>query len=79
MPQLPLPRGQSANLGAGTVLGNLQIIGVGANYTIAIGGGAAAAHTVVPGGVDTYPVNGQAVTVVSTDPAGGPVNLQLSW
>lgn len=79
MPQQVLNRGHTANLGAGVVPGNLQLIGVGATYTIAIGGGPAAAGNIVVGVVATYAINSQAVTVDNTTPAGGPANLTLSW
>lgn len=74
-----LPRGQTANLGAGVVPGQLQIIGVGAHYTISINGGPAIANVIAPGTVDTYKINGQSVSVSNTTPVAGPPNMTLSW
>jgi len=79
MPNQFLPRGQVANLGAGVVPGNLQVIGVGANYTIAIGGGGAVPHVVAVGAVNAHAVNGAAVTVTNTSPVPGPVNMAIIW
>lgn len=74
-----LAPGATANLGAGIVMGNLNIIGVATPYTIAIAGGPAVAHVVAVGAVDVYPINGQSVSVVNTSPAGTAPNLTLSW
>tara|TARA_R110002072_G_scaffold4706_7_gene32888 strand:+ start:4597 stop:4836 length:240 start_codon:yes stop_codon:yes gene_type:complete len=79
MPQLVLDRGLTANYGPGQVPGVLQIIGVGASYTIAIAGAPATAHVIAPSAVDSYPIDGQAVTVVNTSAAAGPPNLTLSY
>jgi hypothetical protein len=79
MPSQPLPRGQTTNLGAGVVADNLNIVGVGTHYTIAINGGAAVAHVAAVGVPDIYPINGQSVSVTNTTAGAGPVNLTLSW
>ena len=52
---------------------------MGAPYTISINGGAAAAHVVAVGAVDTYAINGQSVSVTNTTAAPGPDNLTISW
>ena len=79
MPVQTLPRGHTANLGANTVMGDLYVNGVGAPYTIAINGGAPAAHVAALGQIDTYHINGQSVSVTNTTPTPGPDNLTLTW
>lgn len=79
MPNQPLHRGLTANIGANIIAGNLNVIGVGAHYTISIGGAAATAHVIAPGAVDVYPINNQTVTIDNTTPVGGPPNLTISW
>ena len=79
MPEKILNRGHTANLGANQVHGDLQVIGVGASYTIAINGRAPTPHVIAPGAVNIYPINNQQVTVVNTTPPGGPANITLSW
>lgn len=79
MPNQVFDRGHTANLGANTVPGNLQLIGVGASYTIAINGGAAVAHVIAIGHVDSYPINNQPVSITNTTGAAGPANMTLIW
>lgn len=80
MPHQVIERGHNANFGAGIVKGDLQVNGVGAHYTIAIGGAAPAAHLIAQGSVDTYHINGRTVSVVNTSPAGGGApNLTINW
>lgn len=79
MPVHAVPRGQTANLGAHIVNGNLNVIGVGTPYTISINGGPAAAHVAAIGVPDIYPINGDSVSVTNTTPAPGPDNLNISW
>jgi hypothetical protein len=79
MPNLPLARGSTANLGVNQVPGNLNIVGFGAHYNIAIAGGAAAPHVIIGAGADVYPINNQSVSVTNTTPAGGADNINLSW
>jgi hypothetical protein len=65
MPNQILDRGHTANLGANIVHGNLNVIGVGASYTISIGGAAPAAHVIAPGAADVYPINNATVCKVT--------------
>jgi hypothetical protein len=75
-----LARGHTANLGANTVAGNLNVNGVGTPYTISINGAVPpAAHVAALGQIDTYPINGQTVSVTNTTATPGPANLTLSW
>lgn len=74
-----LERGHTANLGADTVHGNLTVIGVGASYTISIGGAAATPHVIAPGATDVYPINNATVSITNTTPAVGPPNMTISW
>jgi hypothetical protein len=55
------------------------VIGVGASYTISIGGAAPAAHVIAPGAADVYPINNATVSITNTTLAGGPPNMTISW
>lgn len=79
MPNQPLPRGQTANIGASVIAGDLHIVGVATPYTIAIGGGAATAHIAAVGVVDSYPIGNQGVMVTNATLPPGADNLTLSW
>lgn len=79
MPVQPVPRGQTANLGAHVVNGNLNVIGVGTPYTISINGGPPVARVAAAGVPDIYPINGASVSVTNTTPPPGPDNLNISW
>jgi len=79
MPNQILDRGQTANIGSNVIHGDLNVIGVGAHYTIAIGAAPATAHVIAPGHVDVYAINNQSVSVVNTTGPGGPPNMRISW
>lgn len=74
-----LDRGHTANLGANTVTGDLNVIGVGASYDISINNAAATAHIIAPGAADVYPINNASVLITNTTPVGGPPNMTISW
>lgn len=79
MPNQVIDRGHSANLGASIVHGTLTVIGVGASYTISIGGAPPIPHVIAPGHSDVYPINNATVSITNTTPAGGPPNMTISW
>ena len=76
MPNQVLARGFTANLGAHIVPGNLNLVGVGANYSVAIGG---AAPVVGVAGAVVFAVNGATVRVSNTTAVAGAPNLTISW
>lgn len=79
MPNIPLGRGLTANLGAGQVPTTLILNGVAASYNIQIGAGPVMHGVAQAGQPVIYPVNGLAVTITNTTPAPGAVNLWISW
>jgi hypothetical protein len=67
------------NLGAGIVPGNITLNGVGANYSIAIGGGAPIVGVAAVGHPVVYPINLATVHLTNTTAAAGPSNLMVTW
>ena len=79
MPNQTLPRGHTANLGAGVAAGNFTLNGVAANYSITIGAGPPVVGVAAVGVPVIYGVHGQTVSVTNTTPGPGPTNLTISW
>ncbi|MEP3034679.1 MAG: hypothetical protein ABJO67_10085 [Pseudoruegeria sp.] len=79
MPNQPVARGHTADLGANVVAGDLFVLGAATPYTISINVAAPVAHVAAIGVVDTYPINGQTVSVTNTTVVPGPDNLTISW
>ena len=79
MPNQVLARGFTANRGAHIVPGNLTLVGVGANYSVAIGAGAPIVGVAAVGVPVVFAVNGATVRVANTTPVAGAPNLTISW
>ena len=63
------------------VINNCKITlnGVGANYSIAIGGGAPIVGVAAVGHPVVYPINRATVHLTNTTAAPGPSNLMVTW